>query len=165
MTRSRVMFVASQLAASASLDAHQPYSLILVEYHHTYQHILLDSNLTSSCTTVMGALEDLLAQEKTLASQIQAAEDSLSEVRVHIAELKSVNRGAGTYNLPVKHFLLFSKQACPRRSILGKEIVYHGGITPRTTRYELLVSSVSCRWRNIALQTPRLWTILVIDVL
>ena len=54
----------------------------------------------SSCTTVMGGLEDLLVQENIPISQIQAIEDSLSEVRVHIAELRSVSRGAGTYNLP-----------------------------------------------------------------
>jgi len=54
----------------------------------------------SSCTTVMGALEDLLVQENTPISQIQAIEDSPSGVRIHIAELGSVNRGAGTYNLP-----------------------------------------------------------------
>jgi len=48
----------------------------------------------------MGALEDLLVQENTPVSQIQAMQDSPSVVRVHIAELRSVNRGAGTYNLP-----------------------------------------------------------------
>jgi hypothetical protein len=48
----------------------------------------------------MRALKDLLVQENALVSQIQAIKDSISGVRVHIAELRSVNRGAGTYNLP-----------------------------------------------------------------
>jgi hypothetical protein len=77
---------------------HQPswsdYSLILVGNISVY------SSLTLSCATVMRALEDLLVQENALVSQIQTIEDSISGVRVHIAELRSVNRGAGTYNLP-----------------------------------------------------------------
>ena len=115
-----------------------------------------------SSTTVMGGLEDLLVQENTPVPQIQAIEDSLSGVRVHIAELRSVNKGAGTYYLPSEILsaifeagITKTPETREKGSLLEK----------RTTRLELLVSSVSCRWRNVALQTPRLWTDLIVNVL
>jgi hypothetical protein len=153
---------------------HQPswldYSLILVGNISVYlliSNVLLDSDITLSCATVMGALEDLLVQEKTLVSQIQAMEDTLSGVRVHIAELRSVNKGAGTYNLPSETLsAIFEAGLTETPETRERNLVpWDDQSEQRTIRFELLVSSVSRRWRNVALQTPRLWTVLDIDVL
>jgi hypothetical protein len=112
----------------------------------------------------MGALEDLLFQEKTIVSQIHAMEDTLSGVRVHIAELRSVNRGAGTYNLPSEILSAIFEAGLTETGERDHRSWFDGSEQP-TTQFEILVSSVSRRWRNVALQTPRLWTVLVIDVL
>ncbi|KIM82120.1 hypothetical protein PILCRDRAFT_485645 [Piloderma croceum F 1598] len=114
----------------------------------------------------MGALEDLLVQEKALVSRIQAMEDTLSGVHVHVAELRSVNRGAGTYNLPSEILSAIFEAGLTEMLKTGERdlVPWFDQSKERTTRFELLVSSVSRRWRNIALQTPRLWVVLVIDV-
>ena len=115
----------------------------------------------------MDTLENLLVQEKALTSQIQAMEDVLSGVRVRIADLRSVNRGAGTYNLPSEILSAIFEAGLPEKpkTRARGRVSWFGLSGERTTPFELLVSSVSRRWRNVALQTPRLWTVLVIDAL
>ena len=112
----------------------------------------------------MDTLQNLLVQEKTLVSQMQAMGDLLSGVRDHIAELKSVNGDAGTYNLPSETLSAIFEAGLSnmpktkersRASLLDQP-------RERTTPFELLVSSVSRRWRYVALQTPQLWTVLVV---
>jgi hypothetical protein len=94
-------------------------------------------------------------------------EDLLSGVRVHIAELRSVNRGAGTYNLPSETLSAIFEAGLPETPKTRERgrASWFDQSEERTTPFELLVSSVSRRWRNVALQTPRLWTVLVIDAL
>jgi F-box-like len=107
----------------------------------------------------MGVLEDLLVQEKTLVSHIQANEYTLYKIHVHIAELRDINRGAGTYNLPSEILSAIFEEGL----IETPESLNCFG--RQTMRFELLVSSVLRRWRNVALQTPLLWTDLTINVL
>jgi hypothetical protein len=115
----------------------------------------------------MDTLQNLLVQEKTLVSQMQAMGDLLSGVRGHIVELRGVNGGAGTYSLPSETLSAIFEAGLPnmpktrdrsRASRLDQP-------KERTTPFELLVSSVSRRWRYVALQTPQLWTVLVVDAL
>jgi len=96
-----------------------------------------------SCTTVMGGLENLLVQENTPVPQIQAIEDSLSRVHVHIAELRSVNKGAGTYYL-LSEILsaIFEAGIMETPETREKELL----LEKQTTHLELLVSLVSSRW-------------------
>jgi hypothetical protein len=108
----------------------------------------------------MCVLEDLLVQEETLVSQIQASEYTLYRVRVHIAELRNINRGAGTYNLPSEIL-----SAIFEAGITETPETMDRWLDQQTMRFELLVSSVSRRWRNVALQTPLLWTDLTINVM
>jgi hypothetical protein len=115
----------------------------------------------------MDTLENLLVQEKMLISQMQAIGDSLSGVRVHIAELRSVNKGAGTYNLPSETLSAIFEAGLGKTLKISERSCasWFGESDGRTTPFELTVSSVSRRWRHVALQTPRLWTVLVIDAL
>ena len=113
----------------------------------------------------MDTLENLLVREKMLVSQMQVIGDLLSGVRVHIAELRSVNKGAGTYNLPSETLSAIFEAGLPKtpKTRESGRASWFGEPDGQTTPFELLVSSVSRRWRHIALQTPRLWTVLVID--
>ena len=92
--------------------------------------------------------------------------DSLvAGVRVQIAELRSVNRGAGTYNLPSEILSAIFEAGITEtpKTEERDRLSWFDSSEQRTTQFELLVSSVSRRWRNVALQTPRLWTDLTSD--
>lgn len=113
----------------------------------------------------MDTLKNLLVQEAKLSSQMQAMGDSLSEVRVRIAEVRNHNRNAGTYNLPTETLsAIFEAEDRRLDHIPSQHTLLHqreGG--PRVP-LEIILSSVSRRWRNVALQTPRLWTSINIKV-
>jgi hypothetical protein len=115
----------------------------------------------------MGTLENLLVQEKALVSKLQDMGELLSGVRVHIAELRSVNRGAVTYNLPSETIsAIFEAGLSKVPKIRARNYASRFDQSEkRTTSFELLVSSVSRRWRYIALNTPQLWTVVAIDAL
>ena len=113
----------------------------------------------------MTTLEDLRIREAGLLSQMQALESSL--VRVQMADMQGANRNAITYNLPVEtlttifeigHFETPPLVTKPTRRLYGDSW------SALPTPFEIVVSSVSRRWRNIALETPRLWTHIYINV-
>jgi hypothetical protein len=107
----------------------------------------------------MDALETLLVQEKELFTQKQSIEDSLSRVHVRIAEVRDLNRSARTYNIP-DEVLSAIFEAGDRPLARASSLWKKGSHIP----FEILVSSVSRRWRNVALQTPQLWTVVKIKV-
>jgi hypothetical protein len=112
----------------------------------------------------MDTLDNLLVQEKTLVSKMQDMGELLSGVRVHIAELRCVNRGAATYNLPSETIsAIFEAGLSKVPKTRGGIRLLFGESEEQTTPFELLVSSVSRRWRDVALNTPQLWTVLDID--
>jgi hypothetical protein len=115
----------------------------------------------------MATLDDLLVQETTLKnamtqlfSQMQGMHISLATVRIHIAEIRNINRNSLTYNLP-NEILSMIFEAGRSRTLYPAS---RDGRSKAGIPFELAVSSVSHRWRNVALQTPRLWTNLEIKV-
>jgi hypothetical protein len=117
-------------------------------------------------------LEDLLAQEMTLKNsmtqlffQMQEMHKSLAAVRIHITEIRSINRNAFTYNLPSEILSIIFEAGQPQAScpVFQRQTLNVRGKSE--IPFELLISSVSHRWRDVALQTPRLWTNLQINVL
>src|ERR1700683_1269868 len=116
----------------------------------------------------MTMLKNLLSQEAELLSQVQALESSLADVHVHITEMQGVNRNAITYNLPIETLSTIFEMGLSESPFLATKPV-RGGLfedkwSPLPTPFEIVVSLVSRRWRNIALQTPRLWTRVYINV-
>src|ERR1700691_3439414 len=115
----------------------------------------------------MTTLENLLIREVELLSQAQALESSLADVRVHIAEMRGVNRNAITYNLPVETLSTIFEMKSESPFVAPKPtrgVFFEDTWSPLPTPFEIVVSSVSRRWRNVALQTPRLWTRIYINV-
>jgi hypothetical protein len=117
---------------------------------------------------VMTTLENLLVREAELSSQVQVLDRSLADVRVHIAEMQGINRNAITYNLPVETLSAIFEIGLSESPFLPakpkKGGYFEDKWTPLPTPFEIVVSSVSRRWRNVALQTPRLWTRVYINV-
>ena len=118
----------------------------------------------------MTTLEDLRIREAGLLSQMQALESSLADVRVQMADMQGANRNAITYNLPVEtlttifeigHFEPLSLVTKPTRGFVGGN---WSPLPPLPPPFEIVVSSVSRRWRNIALKTPRLWTHIYVNI-
>jgi hypothetical protein len=109
----------------------------------------------------MTTRESLLIREAELLAQLQALESSLADVRVHMAEMDGVNRNAITYNLPVETLSTIFEiglSDSPFLATKSKRNFYTDDRwSPLPTPFEIVVSSVSRRWRNVALQTPRLW--------
>jgi hypothetical protein len=116
----------------------------------------------------MITLENLLIREAELLSQVQALESSLGDVRVHIAEMQGVNRNAITYNLPIETISTIFEIGLSESPFLAtsptRVAFFEDKWSPLPTPFEIVVSSVSRRWRNVALQTPRLWTRVYINV-
>jgi F-box-like len=118
----------------------------------------------------MSSLDDLLNREveienakAQLFSQIDELNNSLAHIRVCIAEIRDVNRDAVTSNLPDETLAAIFEAGLA----LTKQPYVVSWNPPYITRnkpFEILVSSVSRRWRNVALQTPRLWTDIRINV-
>jgi hypothetical protein len=118
----------------------------------------------------MATLKNLLAQEAALSSQQvalstqqQALEQSLAGVRVHIAELQ--NMKAATYNLPSETLSAIFEAGLDEAShpTSRAQAFLECSHDPLPIPFEMLVSAVSRRWRNVALQMPRLWTNLWIN--
>jgi hypothetical protein len=116
----------------------------------------------------MTTLENLLVREAELSSQVQVLQSSLADVRVHIADMQGVNRNAITYNLPAETLSAIFDIGLSESPFLPAKHTRGGYFedkwTPLPTPFEIVVSSVSRRWRNVALQTPRLWTRVYINV-
>ncbi|KIM83153.1 hypothetical protein PILCRDRAFT_819935 [Piloderma croceum F 1598] len=116
----------------------------------------------------MTTLENLLIREAELLSQAKALESSLADIRVHIAEMQGVNRSAITYNLPIETLSAIFEIGLSDSPFLATKPARGGYFedkwSPLPTPFEIVVSSVSRRWRNVALQTPRLWTRIYINV-
>ncbi|KIM79833.1 hypothetical protein PILCRDRAFT_10010 [Piloderma croceum F 1598] len=84
-------------------------------------------------------------------------------IRVCIAEIRDVNRDAITSNLPDETLAAIFEAGLA----LTKQpyvVSWNPPYIERNKPFEILVSSVSRRWRNVALQTPRLWTDIRINV-
>ena len=117
---------------------------------------------------MMTTLKNLWVREAELLSQVQALESSLADVRVHIAEMQGVNRNAITYNLPIETLsAIFEIGLCESpflATVPTRSGWFEDKWSPLPTPFEIVVSSVSRRWRNVALQTPRLWTRVYINV-
>jgi F-box-like len=106
----------------------------------------------------MDTLDDLLADEAQVLLRIQALNEFLAGIRIRIAEKRDINRNAITYNLPNELLSAIfeigrSETSCPL-SVLRFD----------QKPFEILISSVSRRWRNVALHTPQLWTDIKINV-
>jgi hypothetical protein len=115
----------------------------------------------------MDTLNGLLARERELSSHIVEMQDSLSTVRVRIAEILNLNRTAGTYNLPNETLSAIFEAGLFETPSPSKDVRQNWYLLEDESLgppFEILVSSVSRRWRNVALHTPRLWTVLEIDV-
>lgn len=105
----------------------------------------------------MATMEDLRVQEADLqhskahlASQLLALDDSIAHVHMRMAEVQDINRNAITYNLPNETLSAIFEA--------GLSLTYD---SKQHIPFEILVSTVSRRWRHIALQTSdcgRTWT-------
>jgi hypothetical protein len=101
----------------------------------------------------------LSSQQAVLSSQQQALEHSLAGVRVRIAEIWNMN--AATYNLPSETLSAIFEAGLTETSYPSPHA--RAFLEPLPIPFELLISAVSRRWQNVALQTPRLWTDLYIN--
>ena len=118
----------------------------------------------------MASLDDLLVREveienakAQLLSQVDELNNSLAHIRVCIAEIRDVNRDAITSSLPNETLAAIFEAGLA----LTKKpyfVSWHAQRPERSKPFEILVSSVSRRWRNVALRTPQLWTDLRINV-
>ena len=98
-----------------------------------------------------------------MSSQQQALEHPLAGAGACIAEMRNMN--AVTYNLPSETLsdifeagLSETSYPTPRgRAFLERFR------QPLPVPFEIVISAVSRRWRNVALQTPRLWTDIYIN--
>ena len=116
----------------------------------------------------MVALKDLLVREGEiqgakvqLATQMEELDDSLARIRICIAEVRNVNQNAGTYSLPSETISAIFEAG--RSAVVTPRNAWGSG-TEVQLPFPMLVSSVSRRWRNIALQTPQLWTSIAVDI-
>lgn len=115
-------------------------------------------------------LGDLLGREveiknakAQLLSQLDELNDSLAHIRVCIAEIRDVNRDTITSNLPNDVLAAIFETGLT----LTKQpyVVSRNPWSPQRRKpFEILVSSVSRRWRDVTLRTPQLWTDLRINV-
>lgn len=118
----------------------------------------------------MATLEALLVQETDLRNtkaqlylQMQEVDDSLARIRIRIAEARfGINRNALTYNLPDEILSAIFEAGQSQPPIYRRNSSDTRWSVDRP--FELVISSVSQRWRNIALDTPQLWTNLVINI-
>jgi F-box-like len=105
----------------------------------------------------------LVSQQAALSSQQQALEHSLTAVRLRIAQMRNMH--AATYNLLNETLCAIfeagrSNTSCPTPR---EEAFLDRSTQPLPIPFEIIVSAVSRRWRNMALQTPRLWTDIYIN--
>src|SRR5882762_2206625 len=97
-------------------------------------------------------LEDLKVQEAQLLSQIQGLHSSLACTRIRMAEIQNINQNDTTYKLPNEILSVIFEAGWSTSSY--SETISSISSKPHIP-FEVLVSSVSRRWRNVALQTPR----------
>jgi hypothetical protein len=108
----------------------------------------------------MASLKNLLAQEAAMSSEQQALEHSLAGVGARIAEMRNMN--AVTYNLPSETLSAIFEAGLSETTPRGRAFLERFR-QPLPIPFEMVISAVSRRWRNVALQTPRLWTDLYIN--
>ena len=118
----------------------------------------------------MASLNDLLGREVEIENakaqlllQLDELNDSLAHIRVCMAETRDVNRDAITSNLPDEMLAAIFKAGLAM-SEQTYVVSWNPQCLERNTPFEILVSSISRRWRNVALQTPQLWADLRINV-
>src|ERR1700733_9249436 len=104
----------------------------------------------------MAPLKDLLADEAQVILQMQVLNESLARIHIRMAEIRNINRNAITYNLPIETLSAIFETSY-------SQPVSRFDSKPQMP-FEVLVSSVSRRWRSVALRTPQLWTDLQLDV-
>ena len=119
----------------------------------------------------MATLKDLLAQEAALSSQLaalssqqQALEHSFATVRVRIGEIQNMN--TAIYNFPSETLSAIFEACLPETSSPSPRAAafLERSKEPLPVPVEMVVSAVSRRWRNVALQTPQLWTNICINL-
>jgi hypothetical protein len=112
---------------------------------------------------LLGREVEIKNAKAQLLSQLDELNDSLAHIRVCIAEIRDVNRDAITSSLPNETLAAIFEAGLA----LTKQpyvVSWNPRSPQRSKPFEILVSSVSRRWRNVALQTPQLWTDLRINV-
>ena len=116
----------------------------------------------------MATLEDL-SRYKTeienskapLVFQLQEMNGSLARIHIRMAEIRDINRDTPTNALPDEMLAAIFEAGVTLTSYFSHQWpVFWSKEKP----IEILISSVCRRWRNVALQTPRLWTYLHINV-
>ena len=117
----------------------------------------------------MANIADLLDREVELKMakaelflKLRELDDSLARTRVHIAEMQNINQEALTYNLPSEILSAIFEAGLSQGS--ESYTIYQDKKSTKGKPFEIIVSSVSRRWRYIALQTPRLWTDIHINI-
>ncbi|KAF8499378.1 hypothetical protein JB92DRAFT_3099309 [Gautieria morchelliformis] len=100
---------------------------------------------------------DLETTRERLLSQLKAVDKSLAAAHVRISETKNLNRNAHTSNLPSEILSSIFEAGLHTQLTSPKQWPQQGH------QFEILVSHVSRRWRNVALQTPRLWSYIYLD--
>jgi hypothetical protein len=123
----------------------------------TLKNLLAQEAVLSSQQTALSS------QQAALSSQQQALDHSIASVRARIAGMRNMN--TAIYNFPNETLsaifeagLSETSSSTPRATAfleLSKQ--------PLPIPFEMLVSAISRRWRNVALQTPQLWTNLYIN--
>jgi hypothetical protein len=98
----------------------------------------------------MATLKILLVLEAELQLQVQALKSSLADACVHIVDMKGVNWNAITYNLPNEPLSSIFEVGLSQSPFLSTKPM-RGGLfedkwLPLPTPFEIVVSSVLCRW-------------------
>lgn len=97
-------------------------------------------------------VKDLEKGEADLVQKLADMRASLAHARLRLAEYKDINKNAFTYYFPAEIMVAIFKIVATYRD--EQSLNYRMPIT---------VSHVSRRWRNIALQTPLLWSTIFMD--
>ena len=123
----------------------------------------MDDASTASLDDLLGREVEIENSKAQLLSQLDESNNSLAHIRICIAEIRDVNRDAIASNLPNETLAAIFEAGLA----LTKQpyvVSWNPRMPQRSKPFEILVSSVSRRWRNVALQTPQLWTDLRINV-
>ncbi|KAF8499382.1 hypothetical protein JB92DRAFT_2981994 [Gautieria morchelliformis] len=114
-------------------------------------------------TTLEMLYEELANLETTrerLISQRKGVDKALAAIHVRISETENINWNARTSNLPSEILsIIFEAGLHAQLTLLKKQWPQQCDQWP----FEIVVSHVSRRWRNVALKTPRLWSYIFLD--